>query len=198
MDTSELIQHPYLATICRWFLAVLFLVAGVRKLTDRNRFVQTVSSYQILPDFATRGFAFFVVWLEIVIGTALLLGVGVVLALIVGGILIISFSVAVGVNLARGRTELDCGCFGAQHKENIGFKTLIRNFMILFLFTYTSFIYKGYASVDGILFPQYYYAEQASTPISGLILILLIILGVWAMIITGRQAWSLVNVQSRS
>ena len=48
-------------------------------------------------------------------------------------LLLLVFTLAVGINLARGRTDLKCGCFGLKHEQKIGFKIIARNFALFIL-----------------------------------------------------------------
>ncbi len=115
----------------------LFLVAAVmggaalHKLRDRVKFVETMRDYRLLPDVMVP-FASALVVLSELAAFALLLvpslrPAGAVLA---GGLLVL-YAAAIGINLARGRTEIDCGCsFGASGQSISGW-LLVRNACLL-------------------------------------------------------------------
>jgi len=47
--------------------------------------------------------------------------------------LLASYAVAIGANLRRGRTRIDCGCFGAGARASIGPWMMIRNLLLALL-----------------------------------------------------------------
>jgi hypothetical protein len=58
---------------------------------------------------------------------------GVNLAAGISGLLLLSFSVAMGVNLRRGRKDLNCGCSGARQPQKISGRLILRNAILLLL-----------------------------------------------------------------
>jgi uncharacterized membrane protein YphA (DoxX/SURF4 family) len=95
--------------IMRMFIAVVFLRSGMVKLTSRRDFRLAVANYQILPGGLTPAVAVVIPAAEVTAGLLLLLGVLPVVVAAVLAALLVSFSAAIAVNLARGRT-FDCGC----------------------------------------------------------------------------------------
>lgn len=95
--------------IMRVFIAVVFLRAGMVKLTGRKDFRLAVANYEILPVGLVPAAAVIIPATEVTAGLLLLLGVlpGVVAAILAA--LLVCFSAAIAVSLARGRT-FDCGC----------------------------------------------------------------------------------------
>jgi uncharacterized membrane protein YphA (DoxX/SURF4 family) len=95
----------------RFVLALVFIRAGVVKLSGLADFRAAVRNYQILPARLTGAAALGVPAAEVGAGTLLLLGVypGITAACL--AVLLAVFSVAIAVNLARGRV-FDCGCGG--------------------------------------------------------------------------------------
>jgi len=43
------------------------------------------------------------------------------------------FILTIGINLARGWRDLECGCFGVKLKEHIGWKLVLRDLFLLLL-----------------------------------------------------------------
>ena len=116
------------AVVFRFGLAVVFLLAGLAKLPQRWEFTQAVRNYRLVPERAG----------ELVGRTprrsrsppALLavgLGMRPVAALL--ALFLVAFSVAVAVNLLRGRT-IDCGCFGPVAQKQITWWTVPRNLVL--------------------------------------------------------------------
>jgi uncharacterized membrane protein YphA (DoxX/SURF4 family) len=97
--------------VLRFILAFIFIRAGITKLSDLADFRTAVTNYQILPDRLTGAAALAVPAVEVGAGTLLVLGVlpGITAACLAA--LLVTFSVAIIINLARGRV-FDCGCGG--------------------------------------------------------------------------------------
>ena len=89
-------------------LAAVFALAVTHKLRDFPRFQASLMAYEIVPDSFVRWFAALVVLLETAAVVLLLLheGRGPMLAFALLGV----YSMAIGLNMARGKTEIDCGC----------------------------------------------------------------------------------------
>ena len=104
-------------------LAVLagavFVYAGIVKVADPMRFASDIKNYQIIPWLIGVRLAFYLPWLEILCGLALItrrLYSG-ALSILLGLMLI--FIGATIVAKARG-IDITCGCFGAA-SNNLGF-----------------------------------------------------------------------------
>lgn len=100
-------------------IGAVLMVAGIPKIGDLERMTRAVRGYRILPDALTPVVATVLPWVEIVLGAALVLGVAPALAGAAAAVVFATFFVALTVNLARGRRELECGCFafGAGREE---------------------------------------------------------------------------------
>ncbi|MCH8993710.1 MAG: DoxX family membrane protein [Chloroflexi bacterium] len=122
----DALQQPHTQLLLRLLLGGLLLLAGITKLTDRAGFRQAVAEYDVLPRSLERPFAAALPWLETALGVLLLLGLGTTLAASLATPLFLSFGVAIGVNLLRGR-YVDCHCFGSVHSEQIGWPALLRS-----------------------------------------------------------------------
>jgi len=103
-----------------WRLAALiaggiFIYAGVIKAIDPVGFANDIDNYKILPWAVTVRLAFYLPWLEILCGLAVILGL-----LYRGGLLILTalssiFIIASVIAKVRG-LDITCGCFGHASK----------------------------------------------------------------------------------
>jgi hypothetical protein len=89
----------------------IFIYAGVIKVLDPVQFANDIDNYKILPWTIAAGLAFYLPWLEILCGLALILR-----RLYFGGLsiltaLVVVFLVATIAAKARG-LDITCGCFG--------------------------------------------------------------------------------------
>lgn len=97
-------------------VGALFIYAGVLKARDPVRFAMDIDNYKILPWSIAVGLAFYLPWLEILCGCALIFR-----RLYRGGlsILLLSILVFIAATIAAKTRGLDitCGCFGhaSQH-----------------------------------------------------------------------------------
>jgi putative oxidoreductase len=93
--------------VCRWVLAVVFLMAGVTKVTDLPGFADFVRLHSGLPDSVGLVVAAVLPWLELTCGACLLLGCAVREAAV---LLVILLSLLLVYSLLHLH-EPDCGCF---------------------------------------------------------------------------------------
>jgi uncharacterized membrane protein YphA (DoxX/SURF4 family) len=121
----DALHQPHTQLLLRLVLGGLLLLAGVTKLADRPAFRAAVADYRMLPGWLERPFAALAPLAEVTLGTLLLLGLGTRVTAALATPLFLSFGLAIGVNLARGR-DFDCHCFGSAQRERIGWPSLIR------------------------------------------------------------------------
>jgi hypothetical protein len=103
----------------RFILAFILLLAAVPKIADRPRFRRSVADYRLLPSGLVGPAALAIPWIEVASAVALIAGVAVAPVAALDGLLFLAFSIAVSLNLRRGRS-IDCGCFGAVARRAIG------------------------------------------------------------------------------
>jgi uncharacterized membrane protein YphA (DoxX/SURF4 family) len=110
----------------RFWLAAVFLVAGLSKVGRRREFERAVAGYGLVPAHFAPFIAAALPPLELGGGMLLALGLGVSPAALTLAVLLAIFALAVSANLARGR-RIDCGCFGAGIPRTITWRTVARN-----------------------------------------------------------------------
>jgi len=93
-------------------VGALFVYAGVIKAMDPAKFFADVQGYDLIPwRAATVAFAFYLPWLEIICGLAILVRPLRTAALLVLSALLLAFTAALALAWARG-LDISCGCFG--------------------------------------------------------------------------------------
>ena len=107
-----------------------FLVAALPKLRHPRGFVLSVLEYRVLPYRLSWLYARLLPPLECLLALLLLSGTATRSAAIVMALLLLSFIVAIGINMARGR-EFDCHCFGKSGGKPIGWGSLLRDVALL-------------------------------------------------------------------
>jgi uncharacterized membrane protein YphA (DoxX/SURF4 family) len=106
----EWLTHPWLTVRVQIALGAIFVVAAIPKIADPPSFAHMIYNYRLVPGAAVNAFALVMLWVELLIGLALILGVWPREAAALAGLLLLVFIAAIGINLARGRA-VDCGCF---------------------------------------------------------------------------------------
>jgi hypothetical protein len=124
---------PVLALLLRLGLASLFFAAALHKARDLHGFADTISDYQIFAArfsaWGARGLAA----LELVCGLCLLLpSIDPLGSLIALGLFAL-YSGAIGINLLRGRRQIDCGCMGFGSRQTLSGWLLVRNALLALL-----------------------------------------------------------------
>lgn len=143
----------HLSFIAAVALGLIFLASGLSKLQDPKGFVLGVLEYEVLPPRLAIIYGRILPIVEVVTGLALVLGIWPSAAGLLSAALLLSFLVAVIINLARGR-RLDCHCFGSRG-EPLGWVAVAR-LCILLTFTAAVLLWRGdafLASVPADLVP---------------------------------------------
>ena len=119
-------------------LGLFLLVVGVIKLMDLEAFTEDVFNYQILfPPYDAYA-AYFVAWLEVILGIILIIGLwGTRGALLLTSGLLVSFIAALSSAASRG-LNINCGCFGHSDEPTNFFLHISFN-VVLFLLTLALF-----------------------------------------------------------
>ena len=106
----------FLWRILDFIVAAVFLYAGVLKMLDPAQFAHDVNNYRILPWTLSVALGFYLPWLEIFCGLALIARFLYGGALSILTLLIVVFTLATIAAKARG-LDITCGCFGhaSQH-----------------------------------------------------------------------------------
>src|SRR2546423_15576349 len=113
MDSS---RRNILWRIVALIIGGIFIYAGVIKAMDPVGFANDIDNYKIVPWPLTVRLAFYLPWLEILCGLAVILGL-----LYRGGLLILTmlisiFIIASVIAKVRG-LDITCGCFGHASKN---------------------------------------------------------------------------------
>lgn len=125
-DVLDALNQHHVQLLLRLTLGGLLGLAAFTKLTDREAFRAAVAEYKLLPGSLERPFAAVLPVVELTLSALLLLGLGTMIAAAIAMPVFLSFSFAIGVNMARGR-NLQCHCFGSVQSEPIGWWALVRS-----------------------------------------------------------------------
>ena len=101
-----------LTLVSRLLLGLVFALSALSKITTPVAFRDSVAAYQLLPRDLITPFATALPWLEALVALYLLAGLFLRPTAIVTAALLVMFTGAIGISLARGNTGHSCGCFG--------------------------------------------------------------------------------------
>ena len=112
----DLFRRNILCRIVSLIVGGIFIYAGVIKVMDPVAFARDIDNYHILPWAVSVRLAFYLPWLEVFCGLAVICGL-----FYRGGLLILNaltsiFIIASIVAKARG-LDISCGCFGHASKN---------------------------------------------------------------------------------
>ena len=110
MKPSEMFRSPWLTIRVQLALGIFFVVAALPKIADPPSFAHMVYNYRIVPGALVNLMGLVMPWLELLCGLALILGIWTGAARTIIGAMLLTFILAISINLARGNA-IDCGCF---------------------------------------------------------------------------------------
>lgn len=125
------LMDPLPAVAAALVLSFVFLSAAMHKAGDLKRFEATLANYRVLPAILVPGTARLVPVIEAVVGAALLMPPISRMAAIAAALLLAAYTLAIGVNLLRGRRAIDCGCGAPGRRQTLSGWLLIRNGALL-------------------------------------------------------------------
>jgi len=126
--------------LVRISFGALFIYASLDKLAFPQQFIEIVSNYQILPEFASKIVGFILPLGELILGTLLLVGLYVEVAS--GGLVVLTifFTIALIFKAISGNLS-DCGCFSLTSNSETNIISLIIRDIFLVLIGSSIFIY---------------------------------------------------------
>lgn len=114
-------------------VAVLLASAATHKLRAPGRFARQLADYQLLPEALVRPISRVIPLLELLIAFALLVPFSRAIAAVSAAVLIALYAAAIGINLWRGRRDIDCGCAGPDQAQPLRPILLARNAVLVAL-----------------------------------------------------------------
>jgi len=124
---------PILIIASALAIAVLLASAATHKVRAPARFAKQMADYQLLPALLVKPLSRLVPLLELAIAFALLVPVSRAWAALAAAALLALYAVAIGINLWRGRRDIDCGCAGPDQAQPLRPVLLLRNSLLVAL-----------------------------------------------------------------
>ena len=129
---KTILSNKYLQLIFRLIVALVFILAGIEKISDPSAFSISIENYKLFPLFTINVMAIILPWIELVAGILLLFGVMVKENSAIISVLLLLFTIAIIISLARG-LNIDCGCFGTTLGTQIGLLKVGENLSLLIM-----------------------------------------------------------------
>lgn len=121
---------PTLPHIAAALLAIVFLGGAWQKLRDLDGLSAAIEQYRLMPSALAASAARALVAAELAAGLLLLpvptRGVGAALS----ALLLAAVTLAVAINLLRGRSAIDCGCGGPEGGQHLSWGLVLRNALL--------------------------------------------------------------------
>jgi hypothetical protein len=120
-------MDPLFELTIGWSLAALFAGSTLHKIQALSEWPGVVRNYRLMPD----AFGGAAAWLILSAG-ALTAGAQLFQSsrragAIAAALQLLVFGAAIGINIGRGRTAIDCGCFGSRLRHGISRWMVARN-----------------------------------------------------------------------
>jgi hypothetical protein len=129
---QHLVQPDVLIAI-RCFMALVFMTAAIGKLRHGSEFAGVLANYRLLPAALVTPLATAIPPFEVVLSVALVADARSALPIVTAMTLLALFGAAMAINLARGRRDIDCGCFQNHLKQTLRWALVARNAIMIAL-----------------------------------------------------------------
>lgn len=117
---------------CRVLVGAIFFTAGTAKIfRPRSEQRALIRGYRLVPSRLVPYLASSLPWAEMAVAAALVGNFMRPVPAIAAAVMLLGFSAAVAVNLARGRRHIPCGCFGSLKPDvGLSWSTVFRNLLL--------------------------------------------------------------------
>ena len=139
----------------RILLGLVFLFAGIAKISDPVRFIFTLRQFNLFSEAVIPFMALYLPWLEFTLGLFLILGLLYRASAFLLACLNTMFAIVILTVIARGM-EIDCGCFGMfadvlKIPDSADIKAIIRNVIFIGISVYIFIVKKTLFSLENYL-----------------------------------------------
>jgi len=132
-EAAVMAIDPAIRDLCALALAMIFGASGAMKLRDLEMFQSSLADYRLAPPMLEKTFALVLPLLECAGAVGVLVASTRAIAATTLILLLAMFTGAIAINLARGRRNIDCGCFGPALRQELSGWLLLRNGFLMFV-----------------------------------------------------------------
>lgn len=109
---------------------LIFCLAALQKMRHWSLLSGVISNYRLLPVFLIAPATIALPLVEVILGLVLLSGLFEPLAGLGAMALLMLFATAIGINLMRGRSDIDCGCGQPFLSQRLRWSLVVRNILL--------------------------------------------------------------------
>lgn len=120
-------------------LSLLFGIAVMHKLKAVAAFRASIDEYQLVPGPLSGTVALLLIMAELSAALLVLVPAARTIGLIMMAGLLLIYTAGIGINLLRGRRDIDCGCSGPAARHELSGWLVLRNLVLLGLVLLTLF-----------------------------------------------------------
>lgn len=135
MNTKDILKNGYLLLLARLALGVVFIIAGMEKISDPDGFARAIYAYRLFPEILINFIAVAIPWVEVVSGLLLVFGISVRENAVILDSLLLMFIIIVLISIARD-LNIECGCFGTSSGMRVGWQKILENSGLVILGLY--------------------------------------------------------------
>jgi uncharacterized membrane protein YphA (DoxX/SURF4 family) len=111
--------------------AYIFFFSSITKVNDYSKHLEVVKSYNILPHSLIKFVTTTMIIVELFASVIVIIDIATFYGIICLIFLTLIYTLAIQINLLRGRRDLSCGCGGVLGDHKLSYKLVIRNSAIL-------------------------------------------------------------------
>lgn len=145
-------MNAELELFIRICIALIFISSSISKFNTFDKHIGIIENYKVLPANWSRVLGKLDILVEFVIGILLLLGLFQFFGGLFAGCLLLTYTIAIVINILRGRTEISCGCGGVLGNHNLSWKLVIRNIVLICICIVVALNKELLFSFDAIIF----------------------------------------------
>lgn len=124
-------MDPLFSAVIAVSLGSLFLLSAIAKTLRFSGFRETLDHYRLAPPTLLAPGALAIIALEYGAAIGIALAATRSVGLVVAGSLLLLYALGMGINVARGRRHIDCGCLGfGAARPYLGWPLVARNLVL--------------------------------------------------------------------
>jgi uncharacterized membrane protein YphA (DoxX/SURF4 family) len=120
-------MYLHIGFISRIVVGAVMISSGFGKCVNLRWFIAALEKYDLVKKIAAPPLAVVIALLECVVGVGLLSGIMLSLVSFIGMVMLLIFSMAVGIKLSQGKFNIACGCNSFLKRARIGWQIVFRN-----------------------------------------------------------------------
>jgi Methylamine utilisation protein MauE len=131
VNWQQFLADPVAASAVAGCIALMLFSAAWHKFSEPDIFAGALDAYRLLPSAGVMPVARLLPFVEAALGIIVLIPATRIFGLVAFTWLIAIYAIAIAINLARGRRQIDCGCGGDIHL--LSWSLVVRNALLAYV-----------------------------------------------------------------